>query len=146
MLHIAFNPSAAGGLRQALRQAGRNDRVIGLSDSLSFGPIAPPDSELRRKWVEDELGYANWEEVVGEATSFWIEACSVTDRRVAWLSRRSAQEYAGFGVLARNQSRSSISQIPECGAAKTRSVVERVLAGPRDFERKSLGDDEPRCP
>jgi hypothetical protein len=96
MLHVVFNPSAAGGLRQALRQVGRNDRVICLFDSLSFGPIAPPDPALRRKWVEEELGYTDWDEVVGEATSFWTEACSMTDRRVAWLSRRTTQEYAGF--------------------------------------------------
>lgn len=95
-LHVVFNPSAAAGLRDALRQAGRNDRVVGLFDSLSFGPINPPDPERRRKWVEKELGYTNWEEVVGEATSFWTEACSVRDRRVAWLSRRTTQEYAGF--------------------------------------------------
>ena len=95
-LHVVFNASAGGGLRDALRQAGRNDRVVNLFDSLSFGPINPPDPELRQRWVEKELGYTNWEEVVGEATSFWIEACSARDRRVAWLSRRTTQEYAGF--------------------------------------------------
>jgi hypothetical protein len=46
--------------------------------------------------VEQELGYTGWEEVVGEATSFWPEALSISNRRVVWLSRRSAQEYAGF--------------------------------------------------
>jgi Protein of unknown function/Domain of unknown function (DUF1835) len=95
-LHIVFNSSGAAGLREALRQAGRDERVVGLFDSLSFGPINPPDPELRSKWVEEELGYTGWEEVVGEATSFWPESLSVSNRRVAWLSRRSAQEYAGF--------------------------------------------------
>jgi hypothetical protein len=95
-LHVVFNPSAADSLRQALQQSGRNERVISLFDSLSFGPIHPPSAELRCKWVEEELGYANWEEVVGEANSFWIESLSIGDRKVAWLSRRSAQEYAGF--------------------------------------------------
>jgi Domain of unknown function (DUF1835)/Protein of unknown function len=95
-LHIVFNPSAAGSLRDALRQAGRDERVVSLFDSLSFGPINPPDPELRRTWVEEELGYTAWEEVVGEATSFWPEALSISNRRIAWLSRRSAQEYAGF--------------------------------------------------
>ncbi|KRR17738.1 hypothetical protein CQ14_41215 [Bradyrhizobium lablabi] len=95
-LHIVFNSSAAAGLRDALRQAGRDERVVGLSDCLSFGPINPPDPELRRRWVEDELGYTGWEEVVGEATSFWSEALSISSRRVAWLSGRSTQEYAGF--------------------------------------------------
>ncbi|TYL97457.1 DUF1835 domain-containing protein [Bradyrhizobium rifense] len=95
-LHIVFNSSAAACLRDALRQAGRDERVVGLSDSLSFGPINPPDPELRRKWVETELDYAGWENVVSEATSFWPAALSASSRRIAWLSRRSAQEYAGF--------------------------------------------------
>jgi hypothetical protein len=95
-LHIVFNSSAAAGLRDALRQAGRNERVVSLSDCLSFGPINPPDPELRRKWVEEELDYTGWEEVVGQATSFWPEALSISSRRIAWLSRRSTQEYAGF--------------------------------------------------
>jgi len=96
VLHIVFNPSAGAGLRAALRQAGRNDRVVNLFDSLSFGPINPPDPELRRQWVENEFGYTYWGEIVGEATSFWADACSATNRRVAWLSRRSAHEYASF--------------------------------------------------
>lgn len=95
-LHIVFNSSAAAGLRDALQQAGRDERVVSLSDCLSFGPINPPDPELRRRWVEEELDYTGWEEVIGEATSFWSEALSISNRRVAWLSRRSAQEYAGF--------------------------------------------------
>jgi hypothetical protein len=95
-LHIVFNASAAGGLREALRQAGRDERVVSLFDCLSFGPINPPDPELRRKWVEEELDYTGWETIVGEATSFWPEALSISNRRIAWLSRRSAQEYAGF--------------------------------------------------
>ena len=95
-LHIVFNPSAATGLREALRQAGRDERVVSLFDSLSFGPINPPDAESRRRWVRNELGYTNWAEVVGEATSFWPDALSAGNRRIAWLSRRSAQEYAGF--------------------------------------------------
>jgi hypothetical protein len=88
--------AAAGSLRQALRQTGQKEGVVSLFDSLSFGPINPPSPELRCKWVEKELGYTNWEEAVGEANSFWTEALSTGDRKVAWLSRRSAQEYAGF--------------------------------------------------
>jgi hypothetical protein len=95
-LHVAFNSSAAACLRDALRQAGRGERVVSLFDCLSFGPINPPDPALRGKWVEEELGYTGWEEVVGDATSFWRKALSIGNRMVAWLSRRSAQEYAGF--------------------------------------------------
>src|SRR4051794_32563376 len=96
MLHVVFNSSAAAGLRDALRQAGRDERVVGSPDSLSFGPINPSEPELRRKWVEEELGYTGWDNIGDEMTSFWREAVSDRHRRVAWLSRRSAQEYAGF--------------------------------------------------
>ena len=114
-LHIVFNPSAAAELQHgALQQADRDERVVSLFDCLSFGPINPPDPDLRRKWVEEELGYSGWEAVVGETTSFWPEALSTSYRRIAWLSRRSAREYAGFprigcGGLATNQSRLSTS-------------------------------------
>jgi Protein of unknown function/Domain of unknown function (DUF1835) len=95
-LHIVFNPSAAHGLRDALRQAGREERVVGFSDNLSFGPINPPDPGLRTRWVEEELSHTGWGEIVAETTSFWADALLTADRRVAWLSRRSAGEYAGF--------------------------------------------------
>ncbi len=94
--HVVFNPSAAVGLRDALRQAGREERVVSLFDCLSFGPINPPDSSLRLQWVEKVLGYRGWEDVVGKETPFWSEALSVNNRKIGWLSRRSAQEYAGF--------------------------------------------------
>ena len=96
ILHVVFNMSAAGTLRSALAQDGRTERVIGLSDSLSFGPIDPPDLVLRTAWVEEELGFSGWDEVGGQTTSFWSEALSRTHRRIAWLTRRSSQEYAGF--------------------------------------------------
>lgn len=42
-------------MRDALRQTGRDERVVGSVDSLSFGPINSPDPELRRKSVEEDL-------------------------------------------------------------------------------------------
>ncbi|WP_315738340.1 MULTISPECIES: DUF3658 domain-containing protein [unclassified Bradyrhizobium] len=96
ILHVVFNMSAAGMLRAALQHAGRDDRVIGLGDSLSFGPIDPPDPALRTAWVDQEFEVSGWDEVGGRATSFWDEALSRTHSRIAWLTRRSTQEYAGF--------------------------------------------------
>jgi len=47
-LHIVFNSSAAAGLRDALRQTGRDERVVSLFDCLSFGPINPIGSDRAR--------------------------------------------------------------------------------------------------
>lgn len=94
-LHVVFTPSASGELRRALALAGRSDRVVEAFDNLSFGPINPPDGALRARWVLEELGWSDWEEVVGEATLFWKEALS-PGRKVAWISRRTTCEYANF--------------------------------------------------
>lgn len=87
VLHLVFKMSAAGTLGAALRQAGRNERVIGLSDSLSFGPIDPPDPALRTAWVDRELEVSGWDQVGGQAASSWDEAISRNVRRIAWLTR-----------------------------------------------------------
>ena len=55
MLHIVFGESAAGTLRLALRQAGRDDTVSSFYDNLSFGPINPPVAIERAAWTRTEL-------------------------------------------------------------------------------------------
>jgi hypothetical protein len=95
-LHVVFTPSGAGCLRQALENAGRDDQVIAFFDNLSFGPINSPESSLRAKWVEDELCRTGWDDVTAQSERIWPEALAPTRRKVAWLSRRSAMEYAGF--------------------------------------------------
>src|ERR1700759_2366171 len=96
VLHVVFPPSGAGSLRQALKDAGRNDQVVAYFDNLCFGPIDPPDPQVRAKWVEAELGWTGWEEITARSEKFWQNACSHDNRKIAWLSRRSGQEYAGF--------------------------------------------------
>jgi hypothetical protein len=95
ILHVVFTPSGAGCLRPALKSAGRDDQVVAFFDNLSFGPINPPDAS-RARWVAGELGWTGWDEVVASSGLFWREALSSEHRKVAWLSRRSAMEYAGF--------------------------------------------------
>jgi len=94
-LHLVFSPSAAGSLREALSKLGRRDQVVALFDDLSFGPIDPPDPSLRAAWIEEELGWTGWDEVVREEV-FWTAAKSDAARPTVWMSRRSACEYAGF--------------------------------------------------
>jgi hypothetical protein len=95
-LHFVFSPSGAACLAKALEDAGRDDRVVTFFDDLSFGPINPPDSMLRAKWVDNELGCTGWDEMTTESERGWEEALSPDARKVAWLTRRSAMEYAGF--------------------------------------------------
>jgi len=94
--HFVFTLSGAGCLVQALRKAGRDDQVVASFDDLSFGPINPPDPALRRKWVENELGRTDWHEMSAESERDWNDALFPGHRKVAWLTRRSAMEYAGF--------------------------------------------------
>jgi hypothetical protein len=96
VFHVAFTPLGAENLRDALRNASRDDRVIGLSDDLRFGPIDGDDLSRRAKWIKNELGLTGWGDIAAESEWFWQQALSSDHRMVAWLSRRSAREYAGF--------------------------------------------------
>lgn len=96
VLHFVFTASGAGCLVQALRKAGRNDQVIISCDDLSFGPINPSDYASRSKWVENELGQTDRDEMAKPSERDWYEALFPDNRKVAWLTRRSATEYAGF--------------------------------------------------
>jgi hypothetical protein len=63
VFHIVFSPSGGEDLRDALRNAGRDDRVIGLPDDLRFGPIDGDNPWLRAKWINNELGLTGWGDV-----------------------------------------------------------------------------------
>ncbi|MDB5410516.1 MAG: hypothetical protein JWL84_5428 [Rhodospirillales bacterium] len=161
VLHVVFNLSAAMSLRQAVRQAGRDDRVVALADDLSFGPIDPCDGDARAQWVEAALGYCGWDEVGREAAGFWTAALSGDNRRIAWMSRRSAQEYAGFlefvwrlgdtpcqvidlteFALAADQTGAPISPRPvgSLGMMPTRRILEnQLLDRVRDIAAKDRG-------
>jgi hypothetical protein len=95
-LHFVFTPSGAGCLLQALRKAGRSDPVITTYDDLSFGPINSSDPHVRAKWVADELGVPNWIEICAESDRGSDDARAPKRRKIVWLTRRSAKEYAGF--------------------------------------------------
>jgi hypothetical protein len=96
ILHFVFTPSGAGCLVQAIKRAGRDDQVIVSFDDMSFGPINPPERSLRAKWVESELGRADWDCFTDDPERLWDEGRFPNVRKVAWLTRRSAKEYAGF--------------------------------------------------
>ncbi len=94
-LHIVFDACGAGVLRQALVWLGRRDRVAAFVDDLGFGPINPPDPEVRVRWTAAALPQALYlDEFDNEG--FWQAALSYRGPRIAWLSRRSPRNHAGF--------------------------------------------------
>jgi hypothetical protein len=93
--HFVFTLSGAGCLVRALREAGRDDRVVTACHDLHFGPIDPSDPSSRAKWLEKELGRIDQEDAA-RSEGVWDEARFPGHRNVAWFTRRSAQEYAGF--------------------------------------------------
>jgi hypothetical protein len=95
ILHFVFTDSGAGSLLQALSEAGRDEQVIACSDAMNLGPINPADPSLRTKWLETELGETDWSSSTARSEQLWTDAFP-NHRKVAWLSRRSAKEYAGF--------------------------------------------------
>ena len=97
-LHIVFGEAAGGVLRQALRAAGRSDRVITYWDDLSFGPIDPPDAASRSAWATRELGFpAARPSLARRERAFWTVALATTAaHRIVWVSRRTPHDYSNF--------------------------------------------------
>jgi hypothetical protein len=95
--HFIFSDSAAGSLKQALRQARRRDRVFCLLDDLSFGPIDPPDPATRLAWIERELmlDLGDHAPQIERLDAFW-RAAGQSMRRLVWFSRRDAREHVDF--------------------------------------------------
>jgi len=94
--HVIFIEAGAAELRDALRQAGRDDALLAFPDDLSFGPIAPPDPATRAAWIADELGDLGWHEIVPLVAEFWDAVLAGSARHVVWFSRRVTRDYAGF--------------------------------------------------
>ncbi len=101
ILHIAFTTDGARRLREALRLAGRDDRVTALADDLTIGPINPANPTLRRRWLDTEIGHPAFFLAGGDTRLFWRRVATHRGRRVAWTSRRSAWGYAGLLELNR---------------------------------------------
>ena len=100
-LHVAPGMSAAGSMRMAARMDGRDDEVIGLPDSLSFGPIDYVDPKTRSAWVEDVLattGTMWWKKVSSSGTGF---------------SRQRSRASCGSRAVARRNTRHFLKA---CGA------------------------------
>ncbi|THD65139.1 DUF3658 domain-containing protein [Phenylobacterium sp.] len=97
-LHVVLSISAPGLLRQALKLAGRKERVIGFSDCLACGPINPPAPAARVRWMVDQLGSLreDWAWLPRSVNAFWKSASEPGRRRVVWTSSRSSNEHSAF--------------------------------------------------
>ena len=95
-LHVIFSPSAAGSLKQALKDSGRKGRVICPFDNFSFGPIASDDAETRAEWVRDVLGYSDWHEVTVSNEPVLTTSLSSARAPIVWVSLNQTASYAGF--------------------------------------------------
>lgn len=102
-LHVTFNRSAAGSLRQALATLGLDEPVAAAIDELNLGPLEPGDAESRAAWFEDELGYElGYDEqpsVADSIETFWDAVTARVVAPLVWMSRRNAAELAGLHEL-----------------------------------------------
>jgi hypothetical protein len=92
-LHIAPGPSAGGLIVQAVRGAGRPDKVLSWPDDLSCGPINSDDPAARATWWAPFDG--NWN-VEANLSAFWERVRATDGRLVVWFGRHSASELAFF--------------------------------------------------
>jgi hypothetical protein len=93
-IHILYNTSAAGTVREALKQIGVHEKVIAIGDHLGYGPI---DSGIaaRRAWLDENLGDASGE-TVEFAEINWREALGPDTLPIIWTCRSDPGDYACF--------------------------------------------------
>ena len=94
-VHVAFGWPITDSIRHALRLLGRNERVIELPDNLSFGPINPPDTNLRRAWMESVLQCELSDDLAGIEKA-WAEATASEVYPVFWVCMSCPSEQASF--------------------------------------------------
>jgi hypothetical protein len=92
-LQIAPGLSAGGLIVQAVRGAGRPDKVLSWPDDLSCGPINSDDPAARATWWAPFHGDWNIE---ASLRAFWDRVRTTDDRIVVWFGRHSASELAFF--------------------------------------------------
>jgi len=95
IVHVAWGASRADTIRDALRSQGDEARVVALAGALHFGPINPPDPDVRHAWLRAVLRpdpYADQR----EAEEPWIEATSARVHPVYWVCMSDAAEHASF--------------------------------------------------
>ncbi len=94
-IHVAFGRSRAETICDALRSLGCKERVIGLPNDLSLGPIDPPDPDVRQKWIRSTLR-CKPHDAMRETEEPWTEATSSAVYPIYWVCMNDAFEQASF--------------------------------------------------
>ena len=76
--------------------AGQDGVVVSPYDDLSFGPIDKEDPVARSRWVENELGYSDWQNIVQGNLPVLTASLTAANAPIAWVSPDRAQSVAGF--------------------------------------------------
>ncbi|MCW5802748.1 MAG: DUF1835 domain-containing protein [Deltaproteobacteria bacterium] len=97
-MHFVFGMSGAGSLLMALQRLGLREPVRCCTDELNLGPIRPYDVRRRAAYYEDAMLMPHRPPTDRETTRFWRSVATAAEP-VVWMSRRRAQEYAGFCEL-----------------------------------------------
>jgi hypothetical protein len=99
LLHVVFHNSASRDLKHAITQCERQDTVVCLPDDLSFGPIGSKHAISRTNWIAENLCWTGWDEIILESERAFSTIERYDGPIVAWTSRRSARDLAGFHDL-----------------------------------------------
>ena len=134
-LHVAPGDSAGGSLRQAIRDAGRDEEVVSCRDDLSCGPIKSDDQSARAAWWARFYDVPEFE---GDFKTFWNRVTTTDDRLVVWFGRHAAGELAFYLALADRLGDRSYDIVDVTGA---RSPAVSIV--PTDQLRALLGTERP---
>ncbi len=156
-VHVVFSPSAAGTLRKALRRLGKTDRVIGLPDSLSVGPIDPPDQILRQSWGRsvlrtDSILPNRFDGDPLEVERTWAEATAPEARPVFWTCLSSPMEHSCFLAFAARMEGRSFDVIAGRRHQRAATLVGGLASRPcflpqrRTVDREARNPIDRRCP
>jgi hypothetical protein len=147
-VHVMFNPSGAGSLKQALKLAGRDEEVVTCFDNLSFGPINPPSPALRAVWADKGLGCEGWEEFSATIEPFMSKSLNPDVRPLVWYSRRDTLSFCGFleWLWRRGERPCEVMDVtdlslPGINGHPSRLVVSPSVINPNQFIKHDLLDN-----
>lgn len=103
MIHVTFDSSGAGSLRQALRIHDQRRKVVDITDNLSWGPIGRGDFVEREEWFDLNLpwdpnspfGGGSWDWIASGAQDFQNKL-ERSREHLLWVAPQNAGELCGL--------------------------------------------------